>query len=88
MKKLAFVIGTILLIVTKVFVIVLYWGWFLTPLGIPAIGFATAFGISILLNVIKGIDDDSEWKGVVNLYKDSAVYVAIMGTGWIIALFV
>lgn len=78
MDKLLVVIGWTLLFVLVVFCIALFtgfivsvlWGWFIVPLGVAQIGFAHAYGISLLGSVLmstRGLNINGEggWMTVV-----------------------
>ena len=78
MDKLLLVIGGTLLFVLVVFCMALFtgftvsvlWGWFIVPLGMAQIGFAHAYGISLLGSVLmstRGLNINGEggWKTAV-----------------------
>ncbi len=37
------------------YVMSMLWGWFLVPLGVPAIGFVQAWGIMLMISVTRGL---------------------------------
>lgn len=65
------------------------WGWFLVPLGVPAIGIAASIGIAITLSVLvsryRKTDDDDKWGVLLYAFVRPLVLVFI---GWIVKQFV
>lgn len=41
-------------ILLTAFTLATLWGWFLVPLGLPVIGYAHAYGLSILATLLRG----------------------------------
>ena len=58
-------------------VVVVLWGWFAVPLGLPTIGVAHAVGISALVALVvaapvpKSAEDDDEWEEIYRLVRIS-----------------
>ena len=48
-------IGAIIVGIFGVFVFHKLWNWFISPLGVDEIGFAHAFGLCLIISLVKGI---------------------------------
>ena len=46
----------------SMFVMTVIWGWFVVPLGLPAIGKAHAFGLTLLLSLTRSYSEDDDKK--------------------------
>jgi hypothetical protein len=72
-----------LLVIQQAWAISVLWGWFLVPLGLPAIGIATAIGISAILSALhqsRKSPGDEGWKSVGKAALKPWFLLAI---GWI-----
>lgn len=53
LQAVGFVVVAILTVLAAAFTLSTLWGWFIVPLGAPAIGLAHAAGISVMLTYLK-----------------------------------
>jgi hypothetical protein len=53
-KKLALVVGFVLLVTARCFAVAYTWRWFIAPLGVPVIGLGHAFGVSMFAHALIG----------------------------------
>lgn len=55
----------VLLAIQQAWAISVLWGWFIVPLGLPAIGIAAAVGVSVTVSALRGrrgrSSDDGKW---------------------------
>jgi len=83
MDKVLIGVGGLLLFVVVAFVLALFtgftisvlWGWFIVPLGVAQIGFAHAYGISLVSSVLlstRGVDVSGE-----NGWRTAAIGILI-----------
>jgi hypothetical protein len=73
----------LLLIIQQAWAISVLWGWFIVPLGLPAIGIAAAIGISTTMSAMRGRlkgPDDEGWKTIAKSVLQPWFCLAI---GWI-----
>lgn len=73
----------VLLVIQQAWAISVLWGWFIVPLGLPAIGIASAVGISVTLSAMRGRrkgPDDEGWKAIAGSALQPWFCLAI---GWI-----
>jgi len=92
-----FIIGLIFFgVVIRGWALSTLWAWFLVPIGLPAIGIATALGISVIiglftvhLNHDKIKVDKSSNSDVLTIILTKAIGGPLMSVflGWIITLF-
>lgn len=71
-----------LLVVEQGWAISVLWGWFLVPLGAPAIGIAAAVGIAVLATAFRGRGkkpEDDSWF----LLRTAMHPLFCVGIGWI-----
>ena len=72
-----------LLVIQQAWAISVLWGWFIVPLGLPAIGIAAAIGISVTMSAMRGHrkgPDDKGWKSIAMAVLHPWFFLAI---GWI-----
>jgi hypothetical protein len=84
---LAAVVGVAGLYLTAIlcrgFVLTVLWGWFVVPVfGLPALGIASALGLTVLLNNLLG--HKREAKSLTDIFL---MALAALGVGWLIHLF-
>lgn len=72
------------------------WGWFVVPLGFPALSWAHAYGIMLVVNILKIKNKDFKSAvGEKKEFSDSVgellgffvVYLVAVGLGWVTMLF-
>jgi len=88
-------IGTILAIsVTHGFVLSALWGWYIVPLGLPAIGIVHAIGLALLVRYLtyhhnKCKRETEEENPISKLVARVFVYpIAVLFIGWLIHIFI
>lgn len=69
------------------------WGWFVVPLGVPAIGFWWALGLQSTVWAFSSkqfkVDDDShktlpkKWLPLAKIVTVALAYAAALGFGWL-----
>lgn len=91
-------IGGVLLVIVAVVAAVLWWswatvvmwGWFMVPLGLPALSIPQVAGISGLISLFKGPNtkksEDKEWPEGLTLIVLSPAF--ILAFGWVALQFV
>jgi len=60
----------------RIAVIVALWGWFMVPIGVPAVAFWSAFGLMLLMGALRstaGKSDKTGWKYIGGHILHSAV---------------
>ena len=76
--------------VPQSFVFLLFWNWFVKPLGVPGIGYWQAFGLITLISFIRykeqktdgnSTDDGAKW--FAPLYRLYRYYILFLLTGWV-----
>ncbi len=86
----AWFVGTVLALVARGWSLSLLWGWFVVPLGVAAIGFWHACGISALVTMLvfqkppKDDDaDDAVTKALSPLVTSILLSLFCAGFGWL-----
>lgn len=96
-KILAITVLTILSIFVGAWAFSTLFGWFLVPLGLPAIGYAHAYGLMIVASFLKmrpkdfDTSDTKERKSfdehVTRFFMYIFFYLVAVGAGWLTLLF-
>ena len=73
MKALGLFIASLISIPLSGFTVSALWGWFLVPLGVPAIGIAHGCGISLIVGYLKGTESEPESTGELPLVAAKAL---------------
>lgn len=87
-KNILILVGAILIIplllIEQGWAISTLWGWFIVPLGVPAIGIASAIGIAITFSVLRyshnKTDEGDKWERMARLVLTPVIAVCL---GWI-----
>lgn len=78
----------VLLAIQQAWAISVLWGWFIVPLGLPAIGIAAAIGVSVTVSALRGRrgrpKDDEKWA----LAKSAVQPWFCLAVGWTAKQFV
>lgn len=72
------------------------WGWFIVPLGFPALSWAHAYGVMLVVGILKPKNKD--FKSTVGEKRDFSdfvlefinyllIYTVAVGMGWVVMLF-
>lgn len=78
----------VLLAIQQAWAISILWGWFIVPLGVPAIGIAAAVGVSVTVSALRGRrkgPDDEGWKALAKAALQPWFCLAV---GWTAKQFV
>jgi hypothetical protein len=73
----------LLLIIQQAWAVSVLWGWFIVPLGLPAIGIAAAIGLSVTMSALRGRRNGPGEKGWGSLAKTVVQPWFCLGVGWI-----
>jgi|SRR5690606_6413695 len=93
MDKVLMGVGGLLLLIVVAFVLALFtgftvsvlWGWFIVPLGVAQIGFAHAYGISLMGSVLmstRGLNNNDEG-GWMTVAAGILINLLALLFGWI-----
>ena len=88
-------LGALILFIPSIlfsgWVVMLLWGWFIVPLGMPEVGLALALGISVLVSAITPVNYHlMEKEGRSSFYKivfNLIMNAVLLGFGFIVHLF-
>ena len=84
----SFLVAFLALVLLRGWVLSVLWGWFLVPLGIPAIGISHALGVNLIVTYL--IYQYPNFRSEPNL-KESLTYIfipfAALGIGWVFHFF-
>ena len=85
MKKLLVILLMIPLSILYAFVLSVFWGWFLVPLGVIDIGPAHAYGLSTMVTMVTYRRDlETKDQSMLEVFLAHAVKVAIFFLiGWV-----
>jgi len=96
-KIIAIIVLTILSIFVGAWAFSTLWSWFIVPIGLPAIGYAHAYGLMIVTSFLKmrpkdfDTSDNKERKSfgehVTRLFMYIFFYLVAVGMGWLTLLF-
>ena len=96
-KIIAIIVLTALSIFVGAWAFSTLFGWFLVPLGLPAIGYAHAYGLMLMTSFLKmrpkdfDTSDTTERKSfgehVARLFVYIFFYLVAVGMGWLTLLF-
>lgn len=94
-KIIVILVLTVLSVLAGAWALSTLWAWFIVPIGFPAIGWAHAYGIMMLLNLFKLKASDFDTKidtgfeeSIKRLLFFILTYTIAVGFGWITLLFV
>lgn len=84
--------GLVGLAVLRGFVLASLWGWFVVPLGVPALGIAQAIGISLIVSLFlahlardKSDDEGEGWKRLgLTMVRALSITLLSWGAGAIV----
>lgn len=79
----AVIVMTAVSAISAAFILKTLWGWFLVPLGVPAIGTAHASGIGSLVMMFKHKKSSGGMPTVSDHCDVIGWYLAIFGIAWI-----
>lgn len=92
MKTLGLITLMLINLVITSFTLMTMWGWFITPLGLPTIGMAHAFGFSLFVNYIVNDFSDDNKKSYKSAGERIGSYIVssliVLGLGWLTTLFI
>lgn len=83
-KVVLFLLVSFVTVLITAFTVSTMWGWFIVPLGVKAIGFAHAYGLSLLVTFFTirpstNQDEDYNWIMTIALRILSCISVLLFG---------